>query len=111
MNAVQLPEDGTPVEKAAITFFENRCYATFLPDGTAGSCPSSNSTPPQSTLNTPPTGFVLNGLPNGPQSGAPFADPAVDADGAAAGRQRAHRRHRAARRRTRTAGRSAAARR
>ncbi|HKY28626.1 MAG TPA: hypothetical protein VJM12_11870 [Pyrinomonadaceae bacterium] len=90
MNAVQLPEDGTAVEKAAIAFFENRCYATFRPDGTAGSCPSSNSTPPQSTLNTPPTGFVLNGLPNGPQSGAPFADPAIDDNGNAIGTKRVY---------------------
>jgi len=33
MNAVQLPEDGTPVEKAAISFFHNRCYATFSRTG------------------------------------------------------------------------------
>src|SRR5207302_7213053 len=74
-------EDGTPVEKAAMSFFGKRCYATFFPDGAAGSCPSSNSTPPQSTLLNPPTGFLLNGLPLGPQRGAPFADPAVDDNG------------------------------
>ena len=92
MNAVQLPEDGTAVEKAAMAFFGKRCYATFLPDGTPGSCPSSNSTPPQSTLNNPPTGFVLNGLPRktpqnplGAQPGAPFADPAIDDNGNAVG--------------------------
>ena len=90
MSAVQLPEDGTDVEKAAIEFFKNRCYATFLPDGTAGSCPSSNSTSPQSTLNTPPTGFLLNGLPLGPQQGAPFADPAVDDNGNAIGTKRTY---------------------
>ena len=88
--ATQLPEDGTPVEKAAMDFFGKRCYATFLPDGTPGSCPSSNSTPPQSTLNTPPTGFILNGLPNGPQSGAPFADPAVDDNGNPVGTKRTY---------------------
>lgn len=81
MNAIQLPEDGTPVEKVAMKYFGKRCYATFFPDGTPGSCPSSNSIPPQSTLNTPPTGFILNGLPLGPQPGAPFADPAVDDNG------------------------------
>src|SRR6185503_19292669 len=81
MNAIKLPEDGTNVEKVAMKFFGKRCYATFFPDGTPGSCPSSNSTPPQSTLNTPPTGFLLNGLPLGPQPGAPFADPAVDDNG------------------------------
>lgn len=81
VDAIQLPEDGTRVEKVAMQFFSRRCQPSFFPDGTAGSCPSSNSTPPQSTLNTPPTGFVLNGLPLGPQSGAPFADPAVDDNG------------------------------
>jgi manganese oxidase len=81
MKAVQLAEDGEPVEKAAMSFFGQRCYATFFPDGTPGACPSSNSTPPQSTLNIPPTGFVLNGLPRGPQQGAPFADPAIDDNG------------------------------
>jgi hypothetical protein len=35
------------------------------------------------TQNTPPTGFLVNGLPLGPQSGAPFADPAVDDNGKA----------------------------
>ena len=42
------------------------------------------------TLNTPPTGFILNGLPNGPQSGAPFADPAVDDNGNAVGTKRTY---------------------
>jgi len=83
--ATQLPEDGTAVEKAAMAFFGKRCYATFFPDGRTGACPSSQSTPPQSTLNVPPTGFVLNGLPLGPQPGAPFADPAVDDNGKAVG--------------------------
>jgi manganese oxidase len=81
MNAIKLPEDGTRVEKVAMQFHGRRCQPSFFPDGTAGSCPSSNSTPPQSTLNSPPTGFVLNGLPLGPQSGAPFADPAIDDNG------------------------------
>lgn len=90
MDAVQLPEDGTNVEKVAMKYFGKRCYATFLPDGTPGSCPSSNSTPPQSTLNTPPTGFVLNGLPLGPQHGAPFADPAIDDNGKPVGKLRTY---------------------
>ena len=81
MNAIKLPEDGTRVEKVAMQYFSRRCQPSFFPDGSAGSCPSSNSTPPQSTLNTPPTGFVLNGLPLGPQPGAPFADPAIDDNG------------------------------
>jgi hypothetical protein len=90
MNAIKLPEDGTDVEKVAMKFFGVRCYASFKPDGTPGSCPSSNSTPPQSTLNTPPTGFLVNGLPIGPQSGAPFADPAVDDNGNAVGTKRTY---------------------
>jgi manganese oxidase len=90
INAIKLPEDGTAVEKAAIAFFSKRCYATFFPDGTPGSCPSSLSTPPQSTLNTPPTGFILNGLPLGPQHGAPFADPAVDDNGNPVGLKRTY---------------------
>ncbi|HVS83322.1 MAG TPA: hypothetical protein VHE60_16460 [Pyrinomonadaceae bacterium] len=90
INAIQLPELGTPVEQVAMKFFGKRCYATFFPDGTPGSCPSSNSTPPQSTLNTPPTGFILNGLPLGPQHGAPFADPAVDDNGNPVGLKRTY---------------------
>jgi hypothetical protein len=101
MKAIQLPELGTGVEQAAMSFFGNRCYPTFFPDGTAGSCPSSFSTPPQSTLNQPPTGFVLNGLPRknpggnsaeqlGAQPGAPFADPAIDDNGVAVGSKRTY---------------------
>jgi len=81
MTALQLPEDGTTAEKSAIKYFSNRCYPTFFPDGTAGSCPPPAVTSPQMTMLTPPTGFILNGLPLGPQSGAPFADPAVDDNG------------------------------
>jgi manganese oxidase len=81
VSALSLPEDGTRVEKVAMQYFSRRCQPSFFPDGSAGSCPSSNSTAPQSTLNTPPTGFVLNGLPLGPQPGAPFADPAIDDNG------------------------------
>ncbi|HKQ51568.1 MAG TPA: hypothetical protein VJT74_04310 [Pyrinomonadaceae bacterium] len=88
MNATQLPEDGTAAEKAAINFFKKRCYETYFPDGTKGDCPSSQSSPPQSTLLKPPTGFIFNGLPNGPQPGAPFADPGVDDNGNAVGTPR-----------------------
>lgn len=90
MDAIKLPEEGTGVEKVAMQYFSKRCRPSFFPDGSAGSCPSSNSTPPQSTLNTPPTGFVLNGLPLGPQPGAPFADPAVDDNGNAVGTKRVY---------------------
>ena len=96
MSAVQLPENGTTIEQAAMAYFGKRCYATSLPDGTPGICPSSVSSPPQMTFNTPPTptGFILNGLPRknltpginnaeklGAQPGAPFADPGVDDNG------------------------------
>jgi manganese oxidase len=92
INAIKLPEEGTKVEQVAMKFFGQRCYTSFFPNGSAGTCPSSNSTPPQSTLNTPPTGFILNGLPRknpggnsaeqlGATPGAPFADPAVDDNG------------------------------
>lgn len=90
MTALQLPEVGTHVEQVAMKFFGHRCYATFFPDGTLGSCPSSNSIPPQSTLNNPPTGFILNGLPLGPQHGAPFADPAIDDNGNPVGLKRTY---------------------
>jgi hypothetical protein len=101
IDAVKLPEVGTPVELVAMKFFGQRCYPSFFPDGTAGSCPSSNSTPPQSTLNTPPTGFLVNGLPRknaagnpaeqlGATPGAPFADPAVDDNGNAVGNLRVY---------------------
>lgn len=101
INAIKLPELGTPVEQVAMKFFGQRCYPSFFPDGTAGSCPSSVSTPPQSTLNTPPTGFVVNGLPRknpagnaaeqlGATPGAPFADPAVDDNGNAVGTMRVY---------------------
>jgi hypothetical protein len=83
MNAIKLPEDGTHIEKIAMQYHSRRCQTSFFPDGSPGSCvpPSSVSTPPQSTLNTPPTGFILNGLPLGPQPGAPFADPGIDDNG------------------------------
>jgi hypothetical protein len=90
MNAIKLPEDGTNVEKVAMAYFGQRCRPSFFPNGSPGSCPSSTSTPPQSTLNTPPTGFILNGLPLGPQSGAPFADPAIDDNGNAVGTKRVY---------------------
>ena len=81
--AKQLPEKGTNVENVAIKFFSQRCYSSFFPDGTPGSCPSTPVGPPHMTQNTPPTGFIVNGLPLGPQLGAPFADPAVDDEGKA----------------------------
>jgi manganese oxidase len=83
MTAQQLPEAGTNVEKVAMKFFGVRCRPSFFPDGTVGACPSTPVTSPNMTQNVPPKGFLLNGLPMGPQMGAPFADPAVDDDGKA----------------------------
>ncbi|HEX5891092.1 MAG TPA: hypothetical protein VFY61_20435, partial [Pyrinomonadaceae bacterium] len=80
LTAKQLPEVGTKVEQVAMKFFGVRCRPSFFPDGTAGSCPPPNSTSPQMTQ-PKPTGYVLNGLPLGPQMGAPYADPAVDDNG------------------------------
>ncbi|MDQ3802877.1 MAG: hypothetical protein M3416_03370 [Acidobacteriota bacterium] len=88
LNARQLPEDGTPVEKAAIAFNSQRCRKTFLPDGSA-----TNPFGPQNYPECPvPTdaNFILNGLPNGPQMGAPFADPAVNDQGQPAGKKRTY---------------------
>ncbi|HKR66980.1 MAG TPA: copper oxidase [Thermoanaerobaculia bacterium] len=65
ITAFQLPEDGTPAEKRAFDFFKQYAHRTMTPDGT-------------------PADFHVNGLPLGPQSGAPFADPAV-VDGKAVG--------------------------
>jgi manganese oxidase len=61
--AIQIPEDGTNAEKAAMAFHGvgNRFHNTFLPDGT------------QVTANA---GFKTNG--RAPQPGAPYADPCVD---------------------------------
>jgi manganese oxidase len=88
--ANKLPEDGTLVEKVAMKFFSQRCYSSFFPNGAAANCPPPTSVPPQSTLPSPPTGFVVNGLPRGPQSGAPFADPAVDDNGKPVGTLRVY---------------------
>ncbi|HEV7682499.1 MAG TPA: hypothetical protein VGO68_10290 [Pyrinomonadaceae bacterium] len=79
ISAVGLPETGTDVEKAAINFFSVRCHQTFLPDGSPSNCAQPT-----------PFGFILNGLPLGPQSGAPFADPAVDDLGNAVGLKRTY---------------------
>ena len=77
LSAIGLPETGTDVEKAAISYFSQRCHQTFLPDGTPSNCGAAT-----------PFGFILNGLPNGAQPGAPFADPAVDDKGNPVGTKR-----------------------
>lgn len=65
MVAYRLPEEGTAVEKRAMAFFGRHLHPSFTPEGVAAN-------------------FKVNGLPRGPQPGAPFSDPAVD-DGVAVG--------------------------
>src|SRR5207302_1228183 len=67
--AQQLPENGTPVEQAAMSYMGIRNHPSYSPTGVAGN-------------------FVTNGLPRGPQPGSPYADPAIDDNGAAIGTQR-----------------------
>ncbi len=62
MIARELPEEGTPVEKAAMAFNAVRNHPSFTSAGQ-------------------PSTFITNGLPRGPQPGAPFADPAIDDSG------------------------------
>jgi manganese oxidase len=76
LQAVKLPEDGTQVEKIAMSFAGKRCHSTIFPNGAAANCAPNNI-----------GGFIMNGLPNGPQPGAPFADPAVNDQGQATGRK------------------------
>jgi hypothetical protein len=63
INAFQLPEDGTPVEKVAMGFHAQCYHSSFTPDG--------SSTLPDGK----PALFFTNGLP--PAHGAPYADPAL----------------------------------
>ena len=65
INAYELPEKGTPIEQRAMAYFGHQLHSSFTPEGK-------------------PSSFKVNGLPRGPQSGAPFADPAV-VDGKAVG--------------------------
>lgn len=65
ITAYELPEAGTRAERDAMAFFGRHLHQSVTPEG----------------LNAP---FKVNGLPRGPQHGAPFADPAV-VDGQAVG--------------------------
>jgi manganese oxidase len=67
--AVELDQEGTSVEKAAMALHAIRCHPSFLPNGTAAHCAGSPAT----------GGYILNGQPAVP--GAPFANPAIDIDG------------------------------
>lgn len=79
LDSKQLPEDGTNVEKVAIKYNSTRCNPSFLTDGSSTNPVGPKMYPECSS----PTRafFILNGLPNGPQPGAPFADPVVGDDG------------------------------
>ncbi|HEX8118852.1 MAG TPA: hypothetical protein VF521_16360, partial [Pyrinomonadaceae bacterium] len=63
------PEQGTPVEQAAMNFHAARNHPSFTPDGAAAN-------------------YVLNGRPA--VAGAPFADPCINDAGAPAGTPRAY---------------------
>lgn len=58
LDAVRLPEEGTPVERAAMQFHELACHPSYKPDGSPAACPN---------------GFITNG--RAPAPGAPYADP------------------------------------
>ncbi|NLI80974.1 MAG: copper oxidase [Deltaproteobacteria bacterium] len=75
MAARELPESGTPLEQAAMSFHALRFHPTFYPDGT-----------PAGAAANDPGGFKTNGLP--PIAGAPFADPCVDDSGEPTGVER-----------------------
>jgi hypothetical protein len=68
IDAFRLPEDGTASEKTAFAFFGKHRHASFTPEGREAP-------------------FAVNGLPRGPQPGAPYADPAV-VDGRAVGNEK-----------------------
>ncbi len=60
MQAMELPEGGTPIELVAMQAHATRSHASYQPDGQPGN-------------------FILNGLP--PVPGAPYAAPEVDDNG------------------------------
>lgn len=66
---IELPEDGTKIEKLAMKEHATRTRTSLTPEGAYSS-------------------FTLNGMP--PVSGAPFADPAVDINGNPVGTKRTY---------------------
>ncbi len=72
VSAVELNEQGEPVEQAAMTFHEQRLHPTCLPDGT---CDPSITGAHHGTA----VDFIANGLPR--QPGAPYAEPCIDDNG------------------------------
>ena len=73
IEAYQLPEEGTAVEKTAMRYFGQRNHPSFTPGGQSADF-EVNGLPRKSAAN-----------PTGAQSGAPFADPGVDEKGNAVG--------------------------
>ena len=67
IRAYQLPEQGTAIERRAMAYFEHALHGSYTPAGEIKP-------------------FKVNGLPRGPQPGAPFSDPAV-IDGKAVGNE------------------------
>ena len=67
--AVELDQEGTAIEKAAMTMHATRCHPSFKPDGSGATCSGAPAT----------GGFILNGQPAVP--GAPYANPAIDLNG------------------------------
>jgi len=72
VKAVQVPEDGTATEKAAMAYHHARKHPSFV----AGAAALTSAD------------FITNGSPRGPLPGAPFADPCVDDAGNAVGKDR-----------------------
>ena len=68
-DAIELPENGTAVETAAMGFHAQRAHPSFRPDGA-------------------PAKFKANGLPA--VAGAPFADPCIDDAGLPVGNRRVY---------------------
>ncbi len=79
--AVQLDEEGEPVEKAAMAFHAQREHPSCRPDGTC-------DTAVDATTGVPGVRFTTNGLPE--VAGAPFADPCVDDLGNPLGQRRVY---------------------
>ncbi len=90
-----VPENGTPVEQAAMTYHAMREHQSCLPNGVcdelAALFPCDPCWPPGSCDCPPPppqtvVKFITNGLP--PVAGAPYADPCEDVDGNPVGNPR-----------------------
>ena len=67
VSAVELDEQGEPVEQAAMAFHEQRQHPTCLPDGTCDDSIAGGGAN---------VDFIANGLPR--QPGAPYAEPCID---------------------------------